>query len=228
MNCNETRENPEIDVIQLGSYSLALTVINILCIFLTGWLVLWIKAVTPERVPQYFALFCRRDIPNNRTSVSVGDDLDQIIVEEARDEFGIENSKTYQDKTFIETIREKIEKEEDYLRIRELQRSTSNITALTRNDFQIILPLFEKHKRDVKISLIPEDFRRLSMPSEPNRVSQLTSRPSTWSSLDTKLNHQAEVLATNSRDSLGSRQVALDTIASDETQMTNNKAKYTG
>ena len=231
MNCNETRENPEWDVTKLGLYSLALTVINILCIFLTGWFVLWIKAVTPERVPQYFGNFWRNGIPNDITSVSIKSDTDQVIVEEARAAFGIEGSETSQEKIFIKTTREKIENDEDYCRIKQLQSSTSNITTPTRSDSQIMWPVFETYKTGAKLSLIPEDIRRSSMSSEANTyksaVSQLTSRPSTLSSRDTKLYYQAEVLINSSRDSLGSRQVPIDTMGSSETQMTNNQDKFT-
>ena len=229
MTCNETRKNPEMDVIKLGSYSLVLTVINILCIFLTGWFVLWIKAVTPERVPQYFGNFWRNGIPNDITSVSIKSDTDQVIVEEARAAFGIEGPETSQEKIFIKTTREKIENDEDYCRIKELQSSTSKITTPKQSDFQINWPVFETYKTDAKLSLIPEDIRRSSMSSEANTyksaVSQLTSRPSTC--LDTKLYHQAEVLINSSRDSLGSRQVPIDTMGSSETQMTNNQDKFT-
>ena len=50
----------------LGLTSLALTLINILCIIITGVLILRLKEVTPEKIPQKFAHFWREDIKTHR------------------------------------------------------------------------------------------------------------------------------------------------------------------
>ena len=46
----------------LACMSLILTMVNIICILLFGWLVLWLKEVTPDKVPQAFAYFWKRDV----------------------------------------------------------------------------------------------------------------------------------------------------------------------
>jgi len=46
--------------------SLALTLLNILCIILTGVLILRLKEVTPEKIPQKFSNFWRKDIKAHR------------------------------------------------------------------------------------------------------------------------------------------------------------------
>ncbi len=50
----------------LGLSSLFLTVLNILCIIVTGVSILWLKEVTPEKVPQSFPHFWRRDVRTHR------------------------------------------------------------------------------------------------------------------------------------------------------------------
>ena len=50
----------------LGLTSLALTLINILCIIITGVLILKLKEVTPAKIPQKFAHFWRKDVRAHR------------------------------------------------------------------------------------------------------------------------------------------------------------------
>ena len=50
----------------LGLVSLTLTLINILCIIITGVLILRLKEVTPTKVPQKFQHFWRNDVKAHR------------------------------------------------------------------------------------------------------------------------------------------------------------------
>ena len=50
----------------LGLTSLALTLLNIVCIILTGIFILRLKEVTPEKIPQKFAHFWKKDIKAHR------------------------------------------------------------------------------------------------------------------------------------------------------------------
>ena len=54
--------NLAIESLILGLVSLALTLVNILCIIITGFGILRLKEVTPEKIPQRFSTFWRRDI----------------------------------------------------------------------------------------------------------------------------------------------------------------------
>ena len=50
----------------LGLVSLTLTLINILCIIITGVLILRLKEVAPTKVPQKFQHFWRNDVKAHR------------------------------------------------------------------------------------------------------------------------------------------------------------------
>lgn len=50
----------------LGLISLALTIINIICIIITGVLILKLKEVTPAKIPQKFSHFWRKDVRAHR------------------------------------------------------------------------------------------------------------------------------------------------------------------
>jgi len=64
----ETRysSNLAMESFYLGLTSLALTLINIFCIILTGVFILKLKEVTPEKIPQSFSHFWRKDIKAHR------------------------------------------------------------------------------------------------------------------------------------------------------------------
>jgi uncharacterized hydrophobic protein (TIGR00341 family) len=58
--------NLPMESFYLGLTSLALTLINILCIIVTGVLILKLKEVTPAKIPQKFAHFWRKDVRAHR------------------------------------------------------------------------------------------------------------------------------------------------------------------
>jgi len=55
-----------VESLILGLVSLALTLVNILCIIVTGFGILRLKEVTPEKIPQRFSSFWRKDIKAHR------------------------------------------------------------------------------------------------------------------------------------------------------------------
>ena len=59
-------EDLPLESFLLGLVSLTLTLINILCIIITGVLILRLKEVTPTKVPQKFQHFWREDVKAHR------------------------------------------------------------------------------------------------------------------------------------------------------------------
>ena len=59
-------EDLPLESFLLGLVSLTLTLINILCIIITGVLILRLKEVTPTKVPQKFQHFWRKDVKAHR------------------------------------------------------------------------------------------------------------------------------------------------------------------
>jgi len=82
--------NLALESLVLGLVSLLLTLLNILCIIVTGFFILRLKEVTPEKIPQQFSSFWRKDIrahrnynrtlgdreDSNNTADTTGDGLD--------------------------------------------------------------------------------------------------------------------------------------------------------
>ena len=48
-------DDDRMEMFFLGLVSLALTIVNIICIILTGWAILRLKEVTPQKIPQQFS-----------------------------------------------------------------------------------------------------------------------------------------------------------------------------
>merc|ERR1719208_533203 len=62
-------DNMPMEAFYLGLISLFLTLVNILCIILTGVLILRVKEVTSEKIPQKFAHFWTKDIREHRKEI---------------------------------------------------------------------------------------------------------------------------------------------------------------
>ena len=62
-------DNMPLESFYLGLISLFLTLVNILCIILTGVLILRVKEVTSEKIPQKFAHFWTKDIREHRKTI---------------------------------------------------------------------------------------------------------------------------------------------------------------
>ena len=92
-----------IQMMILGLVSLLLTVANIICIYLTGILILKIKEITPEKIPQKFSQFWKRDIKAHRDyykTIKPGEEL----LEVARDILKSELPEGLLEGTFLQRL----------------------------------------------------------------------------------------------------------------------------
>ncbi len=92
-NVNETfyyfEGNRPLDNVTLGLVSLALTLVNILCIAITGVAILKLKEVTPAFIPQAFPHFWKKDIRTHRDYLeTVGHENAEELLVQARDVLG--------------------------------------------------------------------------------------------------------------------------------------------
>lgn len=60
-------ENLALEAAYLGIVSFLLTIVNIICIIITGILLLKLKEVTPDKIPQTFSTFWKEDIKVHRS-----------------------------------------------------------------------------------------------------------------------------------------------------------------
>ena len=114
-----------------GLVSLALTIVNIICIIGTGWAILRIKEVTPQAVPQGFSHFWTNDVKVHREYLNKGT---TNLLDEAREAMstGQSNSDTLENKrysTLFDALFEKVEQDDDYINI--LDWGKSFITPVT-------------------------------------------------------------------------------------------------
>lgn len=104
----------------LGLTSLALTLINILCIILTGVLILRLKEVTPAKIPQKFSDFWRKDIKAHRNYYkTLKKEDNQKLLNELR---AVGLAKTPNDGlegTFLQSMFERATQDSDLINIKE-------------------------------------------------------------------------------------------------------------
>ena len=75
--------NPVIESFFLGLVSLTLTLLNIICIIVTGILILRLKEVTPDKIPQNFSSFWKEDVKARRGKYSRLD-VEEVLMEEGK------------------------------------------------------------------------------------------------------------------------------------------------
>ena len=63
-------DNQALEAFVLGVVSLALTLLNIICIIITGIVILRVKEVTPDKIPQTFSEFWKTDVKSRRGKYS--------------------------------------------------------------------------------------------------------------------------------------------------------------
>eukprot|EP00095_Tigriopus_kingsejongensis_P011017 maker-scaffold1087_size63509-snap-gene-0.14 protein:Tk11017 transcript:maker-scaffold1087_size63509-snap-gene-0.14-mRNA-1 annotation:"hypothetical protein DAPPUDRAFT_305061" len=73
----------------LGIVSFTLTLVNIICIIVTGIGILKLKEVTPDKIPQSFSTFWKEDVKVHREYNQAGHKEDPNLLQEARDVLGI-------------------------------------------------------------------------------------------------------------------------------------------
>ena len=109
-----------MEMFLLGMVSLALTVVNIICIIFTGWAILRLKEVTPQKIPQQFSSFWTKDIKVHRDYLKTIDPSisNHTLLDETRDALGISNTgESGLENTFLHTLYDKVEQESDYIKI---------------------------------------------------------------------------------------------------------------
>ena len=114
-----------IEAIALGAASLTLTLLNIVCIIVTGIIILKLKEVTPEKIPQNFSNFWKRDVKIHRdyfqtmkTNNESG--AAEQLLQEARETLGIGKSEDDEiEGTFLHGMFERAQEENDKINIKE-------------------------------------------------------------------------------------------------------------
>ena len=100
----EYSDNQAIEAFLLGLVSLTLTILNIICIIVTGIAILRLKEVTPDKIPQTFSEFWKTDVRSRRGKYSRLED-EEALMEEGK-EWGL-------DGTIIQGLFEEAQKDED-------------------------------------------------------------------------------------------------------------------
>ena len=111
-------DNQPLEAFILGVISLALTLLNIICIIITGIVILRIKEVAPDKMPQTFSDFWKTDVKARRGKYSRLEDDDGLL-EEGK-EYGL-------DGTVIQGLFEEAQKDEDMKQIQRWVVSTQNM-----------------------------------------------------------------------------------------------------
>ena len=108
------------EALGLGFISLVLTLINIICIVVTGWAILKLKEVTPDKIPQHLSSFWKKDLKVHREYLNTIKD-GKTLVDEARLVLGTNKSGDNDalENTFIQTMFEKAHADEDMMNIRD-------------------------------------------------------------------------------------------------------------
>ena len=130
-------EDDRLEMFLLGLVSLTLTAVNIICIILTGWAILRLKEVTPQKIPQKYSSFWTQDVRVHRNYMkTVNKDAAQDLINEARQTLGIGPSQNHElENTFLSTLFEKVEADPNYLNItqwEEPKRSRTNSMKIKR------------------------------------------------------------------------------------------------
>jgi len=113
-------DDPAMESFLLGLTSLALTLLNILCIILTGVLILRLKEVTPEKIPQKFSNFWRKDIKAHRNyyKTLTAEDNQKLLNE--MESLGIrKKSSEGLEGTFLQSMFDRAAHDSDLMNIRE-------------------------------------------------------------------------------------------------------------
>ena len=111
-------DSQTLEAFILGVVSLALTILNIICIIITGIAILRLKEVTPEKIPQTFSEFWKTDVRSRRGKYNRLDEESSLMEEGL--EFGL-------DGTIIQGLFEEAQKDEDMKQIKRWVVATQNL-----------------------------------------------------------------------------------------------------
>lgn len=114
-----------VEAVILGLVSFSLTLVNILCIIVTGVLILKVKEVTPDKIPQNFSSFWKNDVKIHRDYYHTLKKKQEIslaehLFQEAREALGIGRSHNDAiEGTFLHGMFEKAQEENDKINIKD-------------------------------------------------------------------------------------------------------------
>jgi len=161
-------ENFPADAAIKGFFSLLLTLVNIACIIATGVIILRIKEVTSEKIPQQFGSFWTEHVKNQRefnrlerkSTTSIRKNQKSIetrtLLEEVRDVLDINDAEDDGlEDTFLHTLFEKARNDTDYkdvLRVTGKETAIPSATAqLRRKSHRLTVANFNDLKRLSKL-----------------------------------------------------------------------------
>ena len=111
-------DNLPLESFFLGCISLVLTLVNIICIILTGVCILRIKEVTPEKVPQKFQHFWKEDIRAHRNynhKIKKDDPDASKLIPASK----TSSSEEALEGTFLQSMFERVAQDEELINIRQ-------------------------------------------------------------------------------------------------------------
>ena len=222
-------EKPICIVGCLGLVSLVLTVINVVAILIFAWLILWLKEVTPESVPQSFPHFWKTDIKNYKRQDTENEDFAQTIVDtsvEAFDTLDFESESHTLAQKISDSMIEKIKQDDDYCNISKMNMNTTG-PAHARE----IKDFFKSMENISRFAPMAENMVISSASGEQCQGIRKYSGPPIRPNLHAKLYDLAKLLITTSRfaptpvkDSL--QQPAIGTTESLKHQENETRRQY--
>ena len=130
-------DDDRMEMFFLGLVSLALTIVNIICIILTGWAILRLKEVTPQKIPRQFSSFWTQDVKVHRDYLRKVRDknINLTLLEEARQVLGFGKTNDHGlENTFIHALYDKVEQDAEYLNIINMQWGAPEQATAHRQD----------------------------------------------------------------------------------------------
>ena len=116
-------DSQALEAFILGVVSLALTILNIICIIITGIAILRLKEVTPDKIPQTFSDFWKTDVRSRRGKYNRLDEEDALLEEGLS--FGL-------DGTIIQDLFDEAQKDEDMKQIKRWVVTTQNMKKMRK------------------------------------------------------------------------------------------------
>ena len=158
---------------------------------MSGWVVLRLKEVAPQKIPQKCSSFWTHDIKAHREYERTVVEKNRTLLDEARKALDIQKTDdTTLEESFVHTIYEKIEQDKDYINIKEW---ATRIPKISSSGLKPIIEIPE-----IKIDLItsPEDAAYLRYERSQSTI---------HGTLDNRLRNQANRLIRRSMRSISSR-----------------------
>jgi len=158
-----------LEAFLLGLISLLLTLINILCIIFTGVAILRLKEVTPEKIPQKFSNFWRRDIKAHRNyyKTLTKEDNEKLLSE--LQAMGLSKKPTEGlEGTFLQSMFERASQDSDLINIKDWVAMPS-ATVPPKSAYRVP-PVFRIFNGDESQELLPSEIKeKMTAPVDRRR-----------------------------------------------------------